>query len=138
MGLNAYLFFNGNCEEAMNFYKDATGGSIERISRYGEAPMPCSDSEKNLIMHCTLNINGAKLMCSDTAQQREVSFGTNFSMALDYNSDDEMQHAFDALSAGGVVSMPLQDTFWGAKFGMCTDKFGVKWMFNHDKPKNND
>ena len=136
MSLNVYLFFNGNCEEAINFYKDATGGTIESMQRYGDAPMPCSDTQKNKIMHGVMDVNGAKVMFSDAPENQDVVFGGNFSLALDFRDAATMQHAFDALSgSGGAVTMPLQDQFWGARFGMCTDKYGVNWMFNMDQPK---
>ena len=82
-----------------------------------------------------MTIQGATVMCSDTNEQRNVEVGDNFSLALDFKSDGDMRRAFDALSAGGTVTMPLQDTFWGATFGMCRDKFSINWMFNYDKPK---
>ena len=135
MGLNIYLFFNGNCEEAMNFYKDATGGTIDSMQRFGDTPMPSADEVKNKIMHAVMTINGATVMFSDESGKSERTFGNNFSIALDYKDPEAMKVAYDKLSAGGVATMPLQDTFWGATFGMCTDKFGVNWMFNHDKPK---
>lgn len=135
MSLNVYLYFNGNCEEAMNFYIQVSGGSIDAIQRYGDAPMGASESYKNKVLHATFTIYGATVMCSDTNEKHTVNFGDNFSLALDFKSDGEIATAFEAISAGGVITMPLQDTFWGAKFGMCCDKFGVNWMFNYDKPK---
>ena len=135
MGMNIYLFFNGNCEDAMNFYMESTNGSIESLVRFGDTQMPTSEEFKNKIMHCVMYINNTKLMLSDTDGKRKVNFGDNFSIGLDYTDVMEMKTVFNKLSNGGVVTMPLQDTFWGATFGMCTDKFGVNWMFNHDKPK---
>lgn len=135
MSLNMYLYFNGNCEQAMNFYVNATGGTIGAIQRYGDAPMGASEAYKNKVLHATFTIYGATVMCSDSNEKKIVNFGDNFSIALDFKSDDEIARAFEALSAGGTITMPLQDTFWGAKFGMCCDKFGVNWMFNYDKPK---
>jgi PhnB protein len=74
-------------------------------------------------------------MFSDAGNNHKVNFGDNFSMSVDCKTDEEIEKLFKAMSEGGHITMPLQDTFWGAKFGMCTDKFGVNWMFNHDKPK---
>ena len=136
MEMNIYLFFNGNCEEAMNFYKDAIGGEIINISRYGDAPMPCSDDFKNKIMHAVMNIAGTTMMFSDSNEQHQSTFGNNFSVSINCHSDEEITKAYNAISAGGKETMALADTFWGAKFGMCCDKFGVNWMFNWDKPKN--
>ncbi len=135
MALNIYIYFNGNCEEAMNFYKDATGGTIDMIQRYGDAPMGTGDSYKDKILHAVMTIYGTTVMFSDANEKRHVNAGDNFSMALDFKNDEDITKAFEAFSAGGNITMPLQDTFWGAKFGMCTDKFGIGWMFNFDKPK---
>lgn len=97
--------------------------------------MPCLDEQKDMVMHGVMNIMGGTVMFSDSDGTKNCVFGDNFSVSLDFKHDGDMQRSFDALSAGGVVSMPLQDTFWGARFGMCTDKFGVNWMMNHDYPK---
>ncbi|RYF96361.1 MAG: VOC family protein [Chitinophagaceae bacterium] len=130
-----YLMFNGNCEEAMNFYKDALGATVTELQRYGETPVGSSESYKDKIMHGIMNIMGFTVMFSDADEKRNVQFGDNFSIALTFKSDGELNRAFDALATGGIVTMAVQDTFWGATFGMCTDKFGVNWMVNYDKPK---
>lgn len=135
MGIITYLLFNGNCEEAMNFYKDALGGSIVFMQRYGDSPMPGGPDEKDKIMHATMSLCGTNVMFSDAGGKRKMNFGDNFSMSVDCKTDEEIETLFKAMSEGGHITMPLQDTFWSAKFGMCTDKFGVKWMFNYDKPK---
>ena len=125
--------FNGNCEEAMNFYSEKLGGNITAIQRYGETPEQSSDAYKDKIMHGIMDLQGLTLMFSDAMEQRRVTFGDNFSIALNFKSDGELNRAFDAMSTGGQVTMAVQDTFWGATFGMCTDKFGINWMFNYDK-----
>jgi PhnB protein len=130
-----YLMFNGNCEEAMNFYKDNLGGNITAIQRYGEVPGSGTEAYKDKIMHAVMDLQGMHLMFSDAGEQRNVTFGDNFSLALDFKTDGDLRRAFDTLSTSGTVTMPVQDTFWGAVFGMCTDKFGINWMFNHDKKK---
>jgi PhnB protein len=135
MEMNIYLYFNGNCEDAMNFYKEALGGNILNISRFGDAPMPSGEEHKNKIMHAVMEVAGTTLMFSDSSENRKVAFGDNFSVSINCHSDEEITGAFNAMSAGGNITMPLQDMFWGAKFGMCCDKFGVNWMFNWDKPK---
>jgi PhnB protein len=129
-----YLMFNGNCEEAINFYKDKLGGNLISMQRYGEVPAGQS-SESYKIMHAVMDLQGFILMLSDTNEGANVTMGDNFSIALDIKSDGEVDRVFDALSTGGQVKMAVQDTFWGARFGMCTDKFGVNWMVNYDKPK---
>lgn len=131
-----YLFFNGNCEEAMNFYKDALGGTIESMQRFGDAPMPATDEQKNKIMHASLNIDGANLMFSDSDADNRVNFGNNFSISLNFSTNEEEERVFNILSAEGKITMPLQDTFWGSRFGMCTDKFGVNWMFSTEHKDN--
>ncbi len=128
-----YLMFNGNCEEAMNFYEKALGGKIHMVQRYGEAPVGSSEAYKDKIMHASMDIMGFNIMCSDADEKRNVQFGDNCHIALDFKSDGDLNKTFDALATGGKVTMPVQETFWGATFAMVTDKFGVNWMFNHDK-----
>jgi PhnB protein len=135
MSLNVYLFFDGNCEEAMNFYKDATGATIESLNRFGESQMPVDEAHKDKILHAIMKISDTTVMFSDSDGKKDIKMGDNFSLALDFKSDADIKKTFEALSKSGSITMPLQDTFWGATFGMCTDKFGVNWMFNYDKPK---
>lgn len=137
MGLNIYLNFNGTTEAAMNFYKDAIeGATIENMIRFGDHEgMPMAEGQKEKIMHAAMKIHGQTVMFSDGGEQHKITMGDNFSMSMDYNNETEIEREFNNISAGGTVTMPLQDTFWGAKFGMCVDKFGLPWMFNHDKPK---
>jgi len=130
-----YLMFNGDCEEAINYYAKHLGGNITQLQRYGETPQPSSESYKDKIMHGIMDLQGFTIMFSDAMEQRSVVLGDNFSIALDFKSEGELNRAYDALSTGGRVTMAPQDTFWGALFAMCTDKFGVNWMFNYDRPK---
>lgn len=134
MQLVPYLMFNGDAEEAMNFYVSALGGQILMMQRYGEAPMHTDEASKNLVMHATMQAGEIQLMFSDSAGDRETRFGDNVHLSLNFSSAEEIANAFERLSDGGRVTMPLEDTFWGARFGMLTDKFGVCWMFNWDKP----
>jgi PhnB protein len=133
--MNIYLNFNGVCEEAMNFYSTATKGTIESLVRFGDTQVPSADSHKDKILHGVMLIHDTKVMFCDTGDGRQVSFGDNFSLSLDFKNENTMKEVFKALSKGGKITMPLQETFWGAIFGMCTDKYGVNWMFNHDVPK---
>lgn len=128
-----YLNYNGNAEEAINFYKDNLNGTLVSLQRFGDTPMPENEKDKDKIMHAVLDLQGFIIMFSDGNDEHKVTFGDNFSIALNFKSESEMEKAFHAMSAGGQVTMPLQDTFWGARFGMCADKFGVNWMFNMDK-----
>jgi PhnB protein len=135
MELNPYLSFNGNCEDAMNFYAKSLNGEIVNISRFGESPMEVSEEHKNQVLHSILKIGDNTIMASDAAGQK-VDMGNNVTLSLSFNEEAQIDNAFEKLSQEGKVTMPLQDTFWGAKFGMLTDKFGVNWMFNFDRPKN--
>ncbi|CAF0830074.1 unnamed protein product [Didymodactylos carnosus] len=121
--------------EAVNFYKDTISAQIESIQRYGDVKKD-NESDKNRIVHAVMNIHGTKLMCSDACAEKNLIIGNNFSLSLDFKNVEDMQRTFDGLSTnGGKITMPIQDTFWNATFGMCTDKYGVNWMFNHNKPK---
>lgn len=141
--VNAYLTFDGNCEEAFNFYKSAFGGEFRDSNRFGEMPPqkgkpPLSEDIKNRIMHVSLPISKETiLMGSDTmpGMSPDIMVGNNFSISLGVDSKEEVDKLFDALSAGGKVTMPLEVTFWNAYFGMWTDKFGINWMVNYDLPK---
>jgi PhnB protein len=140
--LVTYLTFDGNCEAAFNFYKSVFGGEFAMISRFGEMPpdpnMPVSDADKQRVMHVSYPIGeGANLMGSDTmSNMPKVIQGNNFSISINAHSKAEADKLFNGLSAGGRVTMPLADTFWGAYFGMFTDKFGINWMVNFDaEPK---
>lgn len=136
MSKNAiYLMFNGNCEEAINFYKEHLGGNVMQLQRYGETPEHTSERYKDKIMHSVMDLQGLTVMFSDASETSNVVFGDNFSIALDFKSLGDLNRAYDALITGGKVKMAVQETFWGAYFAMCTDKFGINWMLNHDKPK---
>ena len=133
MKLNPYLSFEGTCEEALNFYKKCLGGEFEFVNRYKEGPpemggtkIPEEFMEK--IMHMTWRFHDNVVMASDILG--EIPKGGNITLSINIDDVNEMETVFDALSAGGQVTMPLQDTFWGARFGMFTDKFGIQWMFN--------
>lgn len=135
MKLVPYILFNGNAEEALNFYKEAFNGEISQLGRYGESPMPCSDAEKNMIMHARLEFDGNLMMVSDSSQGRNVNEGNNVQLSIDVEDVEKLNQMFVKMSEGGTVTMELQDTFWGARFGMLKDKFGIYWMFNHDFKK---
>lgn len=134
---STYLNFNGDCEEAFNFYKSVFGGDFTFIGRFGEMPPhegmpPMSEADKNKIMHVGLPIGNTVLMGSDTGGEWAPRFvqGNNFSINISPESKAEADNLFNGLSAGGQVTMPMADTFWGAYFGMFTDKFGINWMIN--------
>ncbi|HEX8561342.1 MAG TPA: VOC family protein [Flavobacterium sp.] len=138
--INPYLTFNGNCEEAFTFYKSVFGGDFPYIGRYSEMPptegKPVSPEEANKIMHVCLPISKeTSLMGSDSsdAYGHATIVGNNISVSVNADSKEEAVRIFDGLSAGGRVTMPLEKTFWGAWFGMFTDKFDINWMVNFDE-----
>jgi PhnB protein len=133
--VNIYLNFNGNCEEAFNFYKEVLGGEISYLSRFGEFPesrdFKIPDEFKEHILHVTLPVGGdTLLMGSDTfpGMGGGVSFGDNFSVCLQTDTKEEADRLFNGLAEGGGVIMPMADVFWGDYYGQLSDKFGVKWM----------
>lgn len=132
-----YLNFNGNATEALAFYSKAFDGKILFQQTFGESPMANETSVdfKNKIMHATFQAGALTFMVSDCMPGQPVSGGTNMSLSLNFKSVTDIDKTFAALSEGANIIMPLQDTFWGAKFGMMTDKFGINWMFNHDYEK---
>lgn len=136
--LNPYLNFNGNCEEAMEFYRSVFGGEYATFSRFGDMDtgMECPENEKNNILHASLPIGDHfVLMASDCpSAYGTMTHGNGFSISVGADSEEEATRIFDGLSAGGTVTMPLAKTFWGAFFGMWVDKFGISWMVNYDYP----
>ena len=130
-----YLNFNGNAAEALNFYSKALNGEVVYKQTFGESPMESSEEQKNKIMHASFKAGDLQFLVSDTMPGQLVTSGTNISLSLNFNDADEMNKTFTALSEGGKVTMELQDTFWGARFGMLEDKYGFNWMFNHDYKK---
>ena len=139
--LNPYLNFDGNAEEAFNFYKSVFGGEFEGgISRMSDAPGTenLSDEEKNRVMHISLPIGGGNtLMASDIipSMGHKLIKGNNNYIALSPESKEQADLLFNGLSAGGSIEMPLEDMFWGAYYGSFEDKFGVHWMINYETSK---
>jgi len=144
--VNTYLNFVNNTEEAFNFYKSVFGGEFESpgISRFGDIPpaegmLPLPEEDKNLVMHVSLNIlGGHTIMGTDAPASMgfNLTFGNNMHISLQPDSKEETNRLFAKLSDGGKVTMELQDTFWGAYYGSCSDKFGVHWMFNFQEKEN--
>jgi PhnB protein len=141
--VNIYLTFNGNCEEAFNFYRSVFGGEFPYIGRFKDMP-PGEDAklnpgEENRIMHVSLPISKeTMLMGSDTGGEWATGYtkGNNFSISITADSKAEAEKLFNGLSAGGKVTMPLAKTFWSECFGMFTDKFGISWMMSFSEVKN--
>ncbi len=127
--LNPYLNFDGNARQAMEFYRDALGGTltINTFGEYGQAGTPI----ENNVMHALLETPaGFVLMASDLPPDMEYQAGGPVSVSLSGDDDAELRGYWDALSAGGVVTMPLEKQMWGDVFGMCIDRFGIAWMVN--------
>jgi PhnB protein len=143
--VNVYLIFNGNCEEAFNFYKSSFGGEFPYIGRYKDMPpseesKPVSAVDGEKIMHISLQVSKETyIMGSDAGGEWASSHkeGNNFSISINADTKEEADKLFNGLSAGGVVKMPMAKTFWGDYFGMFTDKFGINWMvsFNENPPQ---
>jgi PhnB protein len=132
MQLEPYLFFDGKCEEALNFYKAAFGGEVEGISRWSEMPKdaggpPVTPETANRVMHASFKSAGVSFMASDATPGKIYGEGP-ISMSISSTDVAEAERVFNYLAAGGNVEMPMADMFWGAKFGMLTDKFGIDWM----------
>lgn len=127
--LDNYLFFDGQCAEAMQFYERVTGGKLVAMMKYSDSPDPkqCPPGDENRIMHASLTIDGRNLMASDTPKGMAKPM-QGFALSLYYDSPDEAKQKFDQLAAGGQVTMPFAPTFWAKGFGMLTDRFGTPWM----------
>ena len=135
MQLITYVTFGGNCEEAINFYKEAIGAEVVLMNRMGESPMDVPANLKDKIMHSRLKIGDNVLYMSDTFDPSALIKGNNVSLSIQLDDTKRLDKLFMRLSAGGTIEMQLQDTFWGARFGMFTDKFGIKWMMNCELKK---
>lgn len=139
--VNIYLTYEGNCEEAFNFYKSIFGGEFSYLGRFKDMPPqegipPVTAEEGEKIMHISLPISKETiLMASDTGGEwcGKVTQGNNFSVSINTDSQKEADRLFNGLSAGGKVTMPMEKTFWGSYFGMFTDKFGINWMVSFDE-----
>jgi PhnB protein len=132
MPIQPYLFFNGRCEEAIAFYRQALGAEVQMLMRFRESPdppppgmIPAGSEDK--IMHSSLRIGDAVVMASDGRCDGQPVF-QGFSLSIEAANEAEARSRFEALAAGGSVQMPLGKTFWSPCFGMVTDRFGVQWM----------
>lgn len=128
--LNPYLSFRDNAREAMEFYKTVFGGKLE-LNTFKEFHASQDPSEDEKIMHSVLEAdNGITFMAADTPNSMEYRLGTNMSMSLSGDNEEELTGYFHKLSAGGTIHEPLAMAPWGDKFGMFTDKFGIEWLVN--------
>jgi PhnB protein len=132
--IQPYLFFNGSCEQAIEFYRKALGAEVEMIMRYKESPEPPQPGMvppgfENKIMHSSFRVGQTTVMASDGCSAEKASF-QGFFLSLSVPSETEADRAFAALAEGGQVRMPLTKTFWSPRFGMVVDRFGIGWMIS--------
>lgn len=132
MQIQPYLFFEGRCEEALDFYRSVLGAEIILLMRYKESPEPpppgcVAPGSEEKVMHASVRIGETTIMASDGMCQGKPNF-RGFSLALNVASEAEVDRIFNALAQGGEVRMPLGKTFWSPRFGMVADRFGVGWM----------
>jgi PhnB protein len=135
MQIQPYLFFDGRCEEAIEFYRKAIGAEVAMLMRWKdcpEKPQPGMTLPDDKVMHAKIKIGDTEVMASDGQCGGKANF-QGFSLSLDAKDDTEAKRLFDALSDGGEVRMPLSETFFASKFGMVADRFGVSWMVIAEK-----
>lgn len=127
MQVQAYLFFDGCCEAAVEFYRTALGAEPNLLMRYKEGPDTPPAGMEDKVMHTSFRIGDSVVMASDDCPGKQTGFA-GFSLSLTVADEAEADRVFTALGAGGEVRMPLAKTFWSPRFGMVTDRFGVLWM----------
>jgi PhnB protein len=134
--LDNYLFFDGNCAEAMRFYHRVLGGEMQKMMTYAESPEPeqCAPATADRIMHACIVLEGRMLMASD-CQPGQYQPPQGFALSLSYKTADEARRVFDQLANGGQVLMPMAETFWVDIFGMVKDRFGIPWMVGGGQQK---
>ncbi|MGF6949537.1 PhnB protein [Neobacillus sp. B4I6] len=128
-----YLMFDGNAKEALEYYREVFGGEISNLQTYGEADYPTPPEAHDRVIHAQFKKDDLFLMASDAIQGNSVVVGSNISLTLEFESEDEIRGIYDTLSQKGTVYMELQDTFWGAKYAKVKDAFGVIWDLNYTK-----
>ncbi|QOY35329.1 VOC family protein [Anaerobacillus isosaccharinicus] len=131
LGINPYLIFDGNGQDAVKFYEDVLDAKILGIQTFGEMPenpaFALAEEEKNRVLHAHLKIAETDLMISDTFPGQPFQLGSNVTVSITTNDVDKTKQVFSKLEQGGHVAMPLQETFWSPAYGTVTDKFGVTW-----------
>jgi PhnB protein len=132
--INAYINFDGNCREVMTFYKECLGGELNMQTVEGSPiEAQCPASMKQQILHASLMKDDLVIMGSDMQEPGGFTKGNNIALSLSCSSDEEIKTFFSKLSEGGKISHNLMQSFWGATFGVLTDKYGIRWMLNYDK-----
>jgi PhnB protein len=136
-----YLFFNGNCEEAVEFYRKALGADVEMTMRFKDSPDPMPPGTlapgwEGKVMHTSFRVGQTTVMASDGCGTEKTAF-QGFALSLGVATEAESDRYFNALAAGGKITMPLGKTFWSPRFGMLEDRFGVRWMISVVSPAQN-
>lgn len=135
MSVEVYINFNGNCREAVEFYAQVFETDKPQIMTFGDAPsnpeFTLPEEAKKLVLHTQLNINGSRVMFSDTPPDMPFVAGNNITLVIVSKNIDEIKSIFDKLKEGGSVVMDLQETFWSKYYGFLTDKFGIGWQFSY-------
>lgn len=136
--LNVYLFFSGNCEEAVNFYKHCLDGEITLLKHFkdGGDEMKVPDEYADKVMHAELKAGDIVLVASDGMPNHTPTTGDNIHLSIHCDNAGEQDQLFQRLSEGGKIIMPLNETFWGSRFGMLTDRYGIHWMLSCELAKN--
>lgn len=132
MQVQPYLFFEGRCEEALEFYRGALGAEVVQLMRFKDSPeqnATCGAATPEKVMHCSFRIGETSIMASDGGCQSPATF-KGFSLSLSPKTIGEAEKVFASLADGGNIQMPLAETFWSPRFGMVADRFGVMWMVN--------
>jgi PhnB protein len=137
--VDAYLSFEGRCEEAIEFYRQALGAKVEMMMRMKDNPEPSPECAtppgmEDKVMHASIRVGETMIMMSDGMMQGGPATFGNLALSILTKDEAESKRIFDALAAGGTVTMPLGRTFWTPCFGMVTDRFGLGWMINQDAP----
>ncbi len=130
MKAQAYLSFDGNCQEALNFYKDIFGGEVVNRETWEGKSTDIPEHYRNKLQHAELKGKGFHFMAYDASPDTPINSGNKVCMSLDFSDTSEAQSTFEALSAKGSVNTPFQETSWNAHYGRCTDQYGVQWMVN--------
>lgn len=131
-GIQSYLIFPGNCEEAINHYMKVFDGQMQYSMRYKDSPVECPENWKDKIIHANFMIHGQQIMASDGFPGHMPVTGNNVQLCVNFDKSAKIDDMFKKLADGGKITMPLANTFWGSYFGQCVDKFGVSWMFAQD------
>jgi PhnB protein len=138
-GIQPYLIFDGNCEEAVKYYTQTFGGEILFSVRYSEMPphpeFKLAKDWENKILHTVFKIRGVEVLASDNHPGMPFIAGNNVHINVNYDKTTDPTPAFNKIAEGGKVNMPLQQTFWAIKYGQVTDRFGICWMFNQAAEK---